>query len=172
MKILLTILLSCLLCGCGYHLAGQGGPSPGQVMHVYLPYIVNQTAEPYIESEIVSRISQEMAHYRNYSEVNSSEQAEAQLSVVINKYSRQAIAYDSLDNIAEYRVSITIIVTLSNVSDRSILWSQPIGWQATYTTTADKMAQRDRERQTVAEICQRLAGETLFQMHKNTPAMP
>ncbi len=172
MKIILTILLSCLLCGCGYHVTGQSASLPGQTLHVYLPYIVNQTTEPYIETELVSRISQELARCRNYSEVGNGDQADAQLSVVISKYVRQAVSYDSSDDIAEYRIEMTINATLTNVADGAVLWSQSIGWRATYVTSADKMVQRDRERGAVAEVCQRLAAEILFQMQKRRSAAP
>ena len=172
MKIILTILLSCMLCGCGYHLAGQEELLSGQVLRVYIPYIINQTSEPYVETILVSRLSQEMARQKRYSEVRDKGQAEANLTVIVKNYNNKAISYDRNDEIAEYRVAVTVDAALIKISDAATLWSQQISWQASYATADDKMTQSDRERLAVEEICQRVAAEILFQMNKRVPLLP
>ena len=172
MKLVLTILLSILLCGCGYQLAGQGTSLSGEPLKVYLPHVGNQTSQPYVDTLLVSSLSHELARSLHYSEVTAELGADRLLSVVITKYLRQALSYNSSDDIAEYRVTMTVDVLLTRSSDRSVLWKQAIDWQATYVTRDDKMAQSDSENLAVEEICQRLAAEIIYQMQQRSePAL-
>ena len=156
-----------LLSGCGYHFAGQGGHLPGGVSKVYVAPINNLTREPYLETILISRVTDEFARSRQITEVFNSAAAEAVLTLTIRKYSSQAISYDSQDDIAEYDSAITVDARLSRVASNQELWQQRISWKSSYSVSADKAVQDSAETKAIAEICQRLAEELRFRLLSN-----
>lgn len=166
MRVVLAILICCLLGSCGYQLAGQGGSLSGQPAKVFVPHVVNQTAEPFIETSLTRQISREVARHRDYVEVGGEAAADLKLAVVIKGYQNAALSYDGNDDIAEYRVVMTVQVLLTSLADKSLVWSSQLSWRAAYSAADDKMNQSDKESAAVDEICQRLAEEIVFQLQK------
>ncbi len=162
--VLITLLL---LSGCGYHFAGQGGHLPGGVSKIYVAPINNLTSEPYLETRLISRVTDEFARSRQIAEVFNSAAAEAILTLTIRGYSRQAISYDSKDNIAEYDSVMTVDARLARAESNQDLWQQSISWKSSYSVSSDKAAQDSAEAKAIAEICQRLAEELRFRLLSN-----
>ncbi len=163
---LLAVALSLLLGSCGYHLAGQGGTPPGQVAQVYLHHVINLTSEPYVETTLDSAVSREFARSRGFSESASLQAADAELKIVIKKLQIQAVSYDRDDDIAELAAIMTIDALLTSREGQGPPWHRQLSWQTTYVASDNKMNQSDRKQQAVAEICQRIAEELLFQLQE------
>jgi len=159
----LLLALFLLLSGCGYHFAGQGGLLSGQIQRVRLPYIVNYTTEPYVETLLVSKVTDELGR-AGVSEVHSDREADAVLRISIQHYSNTALSYDADDEIAEYRVTMTVAASLVRAQGGEPLWQDVLSWDAAYATLSDKALQDDSEQEATAEVCQRLAEEILFQL--------
>ncbi len=163
----LAFITLLLLSGCGYHFAGQGGHLPGGVNKIYVAPINNLTSEPYLETRLISRVTDEFARSRQIVEVFNSAAAEAILTLTIRTYSRQAISYDSQDDIAEYDSAMTVDARLTGVESNQDLWQQRISWKSSYSVSSDKAAQDSAEAKAIAEICQRLAEELRFRLLSN-----
>ncbi len=163
MKIISLVLLICLA-GCGYHFPGQSGALPGGVEKLYVPLLVNKTAEPRLENELNSRISEVFARSSKISQVSSPEAAEAVLRGTISSYQTRALSYDSNDDIGEYRSTMVVDVALQRTGSDEILWQKRISWSSEYSAAQDKGTQEDLEQQTIDEITLRLAEEILHQL--------
>ncbi len=172
MKLVLAILLSCLLCGCGYHLTGQGGSLSGQYSRLFIPNVSNQTSEPYLDSILTTQLSREIARQNNHTEVFSNDSADAKLLVRIRDFQNRAVSYDNNDDIAEYQVSITVDAELFERTGQPVGKPQTIKWQSVYSTSDDKMSQSDAEQAAVREVCQRLATEIFFQADSLIQTLP
>ena len=156
-----------LFSGCGYHFAGQGGHLPGGLSKIYVAPINNLTSEPYLETKLISRVTDEFARSGQIAEVFNSAAAEAILTLTIRTYSRQAISYDSQDDIAEYDSAMTVDARLIRVKSNQELWQQRISWKSSYSVSSDKAAQDSAEANAIEEICQRLAEELRFRLLSN-----
>lgn len=140
---------------------------PGGVSKIYVAPINNLTSEPYLETRLISRVTDEFARSRQIAEVFNSASAEAILTLTIRTYSRQAISYDSHDDIAEYDSAMTVDARLTRVKSNQDLWQQRISWKRSYSVSSDKAAQDSAEAKAIAEICQRLAEELRFRLLSN-----
>lgn len=163
MRSVLFVLLL-LLCGCGYHFPGQGGSLPGSVRTLFVPLFINQTAEPQLENDLTNRVSERLARHKQVTVVEQSEAADAQLQGTIGQYSSRALAYDSNDDISEYRATMVLNVKLLSLADDQLLWQNSLSWQVEYPAADDKGFQQDLEQAAIDELSERLADELLFRL--------
>ncbi|WP_303722609.1 LPS assembly lipoprotein LptE [Malonomonas rubra] len=160
----LAAVIFLLLIGCGYHFPGKGGSLPGKVKTVYIPLFVNKTKEPQLESLVSNEISVVFGRNSNISQVESLDQAEAVLEGVVSSYASKPIAYDTSDDISEYRATMTIDAVLRQVSDGRLLWQGNVSWKEEYLADDDKAIQEDFEREAIDEISLRISEELLSRM--------
>jgi outer membrane lipopolysaccharide assembly protein LptE/RlpB len=154
----LTVLLLLTLLGCGYHFPDQR-TLPGGVRTLHIPLYQNRTAEPQIESLLTNDASLVLARNPQIIQLEDPTQAEAILQGVISSYKTAVVSYDSQDDISEYRVSLTLDVSLRAVTDGRLLWQGQMAWHEEYAADDDKNRQEDLERAAVEEISLRLAEE-------------
>jgi outer membrane lipopolysaccharide assembly protein LptE/RlpB len=157
-------LLLLLLSGCGYHFPGQGGSLPGSVSKLFVPLFINQTAEPRLENDLTNRVSERLARHKQVTMVERGEDADARLQGIIAHYSNRAVAYDSNDDISEYRATMVLNVKLLSLADAEVLWQNSLTWQVEYAAADDKALQQDLEQSAIEELNKRLADELLFRL--------
>ena len=159
----LFVLMFCLS-GCGYHFPGQAGALPGGVEELYIPLFVNKTAEPQLEYQMTSRISEVFSRNSEISQVEKPIHAEATLVGTIRDYKTRALSYDSQDDIGEYRATMIVNAQLRQVETEQLLWEGTVSWSAEYSAVDDKSEQEGFEAQALDEITLRLAEELLYKL--------
>ncbi len=108
------LLATLLLSGCmGYRL---GGIRPEGIETLFVAPVVNQTFEPAIELQVTHALRQRIQFDGRLKLVDSAEEADAVMEVVLTGYQLRAIAYrDDLKTTAEqYRIRITAESTLKD----------------------------------------------------------
>lgn len=165
MRLLLLFILVCLS-GCGYNFPGQG-PLPGGVKKVYTPLFSNRTAEPLLENELSTAVSEVFARNRQVVLIEDRQQADAVLEGVISSYGTRAISYDKNDDISEYRATMQVDAKLLQVTDGRLLWQGVISWDDEYAADDDKAVQEDLEQNAIDEIVLRLAEEMFYNLVDN-----
>lgn len=154
-----------LLAGCGYHVSGTGTSLPEGVSAVRIDLFENRTSEPYLDALVTQSISYRLLRLDNIELVEKKEDADASLTGSVIQYSVAAIAYDALDNIEAYRVTIKVEAALERLSDGKILWQgQTIRYQDFRSGAADITLQHDLELATQVEVSNRIAEDLSWQM--------
>jgi outer membrane lipopolysaccharide assembly protein LptE/RlpB len=156
---LFPLFLLLLPAACGYHFPGHGEGVSAQVQTLYVGAIVNRTTEPFIETGVANAIIEAFARRKGIRPIESEDRAEALLTGAVTAYSSTALSYDRLDQIVEYRSSMTIEVTLQQQSDGRTLWKGSVSWSEEYLANSDKALQKDNEARAIAVISDRLAEE-------------
>ncbi|GMR05067.1 MAG: hypothetical protein BMS9Abin23_0998 [Thermodesulfobacteriota bacterium] len=106
-----------ILSGCGYYIAGKGGVMPGGVTSVAIPVFVNRTRKPNIESIITNKFASEFV-----TTVDVRDDAEAELRGVIKTYELRPVSYTKNDVVQEYRLSVTLALSLVDNNGGEVLW--------------------------------------------------
>ncbi len=160
------VLLAIMLClaGCGYHFPGQSGSLPGGVEKLYIPLFGNRTAEPQLEYQVTSQVSEVFSRNSHISQKETPGHAEAILEGTVRGYKTRALSYDSQDDIGEYRSTMILDVQLRLAETDELLWDGTVSWSAEYSSADDKSVQEDLEQQAIDEITLRLAEELLYQL--------
>jgi outer membrane lipopolysaccharide assembly protein LptE/RlpB len=153
------LFLLLLPAACGYHFPGDGAGPSAQVQTLYVGGIVNRTTEPFIETAVANAIIEAFSRRRGIRPIEDEDRAEALLTGAVTAYSSTPISYDRLDQIVEYRSSMTLEVTLQKQSDGRTLWKGAVSWSEEYLANSDKTLQEDNEAQAIASISDRLAEE-------------
>lgn len=166
MRFVFILLTVCLLVGCGYHFPGSSGALPGNVEKIYVPLFKNKTSEPRLEVGLADRISQVSSRSAQVSLVEQRESAEAVLDGDIVGYSSIATAYDSNDDISEYKATMVVEARLVDArSERGdVLWHKTIRWSRDYTANDNKAVQENFEDDAIDELQMRIAEELFNQL--------
>lgn len=149
--ILTGVLISA---GCGYRLAGKDNPMLAGINTIAVPYFKNDTFEAGIESVFTSVFANEFINSKRL-QVVSVDQADVILRGTIKNFREQIISYNQDKKALEYRVFVTLDLSLEKRATGEVLWKRKrlvdneeyqvsnyiTVTQADKTTAVEKMAQ-------------------------------
>ena len=125
----------------------------------------NQTAEPRIEYGLANHVNEVLARSGSVVLTEQQNTAEALLIGKITNYSNSALAYDTDDNISEYRAKMVVDFKLvRNEVDQPLLWEDTVRWSSDYVADDQKSTQEDLEDTAIDELSLRLAEELYEQL--------
>src|SRR4030065_511948 len=121
MKHGLTVLLFSLLIlqSCGYHMAGTGSHLTAGMKSIFIPVFENKTMEPIIEEELTTAVIREFLKDGRI-EVGESSRANMVLKGSVISYKETPVSFDAVQDVLEYRVTVTTHLTLLDTNPLSI----------------------------------------------------
>jgi hypothetical protein len=147
--------------GCGYTLVGQGN-LPDHINTIAIPVFTNDTLEEGIEETLTNAVIEEFIRGGKVRLVSES-RADAILLGTIRTYTnKQAIAYNDLNEVAGYRLTVTVDLALKDLVEDVDLWtSEGMEEFADYEGGADTSLteEQDNEREAMARLSEKLAQE-------------
>ncbi len=154
----ILFLVSGLLAGCGYHVAGKGGTLPEGVEKIYIPFFKNMTNRPEIEAIITTAIIDEFVNIGAV-KVVSEDKSEAALEGSVTSYDLRPISYDEADVTREYRLTLNLEIQLVRASDGRVLWKDPniTDYEDFTVTTSDIAATKFSEQEVLKKMARDLA---------------
>jgi hypothetical protein len=154
----LTIfLLSWALWSCGYRLEGRDTSLPPEIQTIAVPTMGNQTLEAGIENIFTTALVREFNRDRRLRLVRA-EEADSILRGSIQDFSISSVTYDEAGLAIEYRVEVTLEVSLRRVDTDEVLWqTAPIREIETYRAVSGVLTNEARKREAVEEIARELA---------------
>jgi outer membrane lipopolysaccharide assembly protein LptE/RlpB len=158
-KIVCSLLLLLLLSGCGYHLPNRDASLPDDIQSVFIAPIVNQTTEPFIETQLTSEVRDQFSRQQGVDVAMNAERADALLRATITSYRSNAIAYNNNDDITEYRITIEVDAQLVRTNGEDIIWHGSVQWHEEFSANNDRSAQDYSETQAQEKAHYRLAQE-------------
>jgi len=151
--LLTCVAATLLLSGCmGYQL---GGSHPKGVETVAMAPVLNKTGEPAIELQVSHAVRDRIQFDGRFKLVNSADDADALIEVILTEYNLTPIAYRSeLKTTPEiYRLRITGTATLKRVASGDIISESRTYGEATFPFEGDlTSAKRDALPRAAAEI--------------------
>jgi hypothetical protein len=107
--------------GCGYRLARSVNPLLDNVTSIAIPYFKNKTFEPGAETIFTHAFVNEFVESKKLNVV-SAQDADVVLYGTVKILRENSIAYDVDDKALEYRVTVTLAVSLEDRSSGKVLW--------------------------------------------------
>ena len=126
-RLLMVLLLTALLVGCGYHLAGRGGVSsfiPEGVRTIGIPPLVNETDRPELEQRITEALIDEFLRRGQYDVVPDATNADVLLEGTVGSFRTNPVTFTEGGRFDRVEVTVTARVRLVRTSPEAILWSQ------------------------------------------------
>ena len=153
--LLLTLAAGLVAAGCGYSLRGN---LPEHLQTVAVPMFLNRTPVPAVENFMTSAVLNAFMTNGRLRVVGVSE-ADAILDGEITNYSLQAISYDAVANVTQYRLTLTLNLTFRDVRRNRVL-TQRRGYSdrvdfAVPGTVAETIAKTEAELQNVSAVMAR-----------------
>ncbi|MDO3380041.1 LPS assembly lipoprotein LptE [Geoalkalibacter halelectricus] len=161
------LLLVLLTTGCGYQPLGRGAGLPEGVETVYIPVFENRTLEPFLENQITRDVIEEFSRREGVRVLAAPQTADARLEGEITAFQAAPLSFGPEDRIGQYRVRVTIAVTLRRTDTGLVLWRGQLDWSEQYPTAADKSVQEDNEQAAIRVISRRLAENLYMRLHDN-----
>jgi len=106
--------------GCGYSLRGN---LPDHIQTVAVPVFTNKTAEPAVENFLTSAVVEAFSTNGRLRVVGADD-ADAILEGEVIGYALQSIAFDSLANVRQYRLIVTMNLRFRDVRRNTVLFEQ------------------------------------------------
>jgi len=154
-----------LLAGCGYQFGGQGIELPGKISRLKIDLFANQTSEPYLESYITASTTLRLMRQHDVQLVETTEDAEAVLSGEVLQYQLSAAAYDAVDDIQSYRITMKIQARMTRLEDGKILWQDALIRYEDFVSNGSSITdQEDLETAAQKSLSIRLAEDLAWQM--------
>lgn len=119
--ITLCLCGSIFLTGCGYHLRGFGDVLPEDVETIAIIPFTNETYETDMENLLSRSLAEEFSKARRLRVVDEGE-ADLILAGVIKSYSNRPVSFSSSDVAQDYRVEVTVDVTLKRRDGKGVIW--------------------------------------------------
>ncbi len=118
--ILVLLLFSVALSGCGYNLRGTQELRPGLETVAIMP-VLNRTFESRIETDLYNALVEEFAQSKNLTVVETAT-ADLIVSATVVAVDNYSISYSPDDKTYEYRVVMTVDAEAKTRADGKILW--------------------------------------------------
>ena len=124
-KLLISLFLAfnVMFAGCGYRLATPVNPLLEGITTIAIPFFKNKTFEPEIETIFTYAFINEFVESRRLQVVNV-EDADVVFYGTVANLRENTIAYDRDNKALEYRVHVTLDLTLEERSGGKILWKR------------------------------------------------
>jgi outer membrane lipopolysaccharide assembly protein LptE/RlpB len=126
----MVIVLMAAFSSCaGYRVAGRTavdsegktiGVLPGDIKSVAVPFFVNRTRKPNVESVITDAVGREFMTSVN---IVSESTADGLILGSINSYELEPVSFTANDVIQEYRLHIELSVSLVKRETKEVLWN-------------------------------------------------
>lgn len=149
--------LALVLGGCGYHPMNQPGLFPAGVRSLHIALFDNRTAEAFLESTLTEAVIERFSRDRNLTLAERPEGADAILSGTVLGYSLAAGAYNRLDQISEYRLTLVLQAEVRSRADGRVLWQGSLQRSEEFPSALDKSVQEDNETAAAQVLAARLA---------------
>jgi len=125
-KILLIVVLlipSLYLIGCGYHFSPGGEHIDRAIQDVFVDNFDNRTTEANIENYVRNSFISQMSRGSRFEVVAGKKECDAFLSGSINRIDTSHVSYSSTDVAQENRVTITMSLTFDEVKTGKVIWA-------------------------------------------------
>ncbi|MBI2880687.1 MAG: LptE family protein [Candidatus Tectomicrobia bacterium] len=131
-------LLALALAGCGYHLQGAGGSSlPPHVRKIHIPIFTNKTLEQGIEVRLTDALRSVIINDGRVFLASGVSDADAILEGQILQYRLRAIAFTRSDRAQEFRLRMTVAVTLRDLQNDRLIFKQTVVSDREYRVSTD-----------------------------------
>lgn len=162
-------LLAALLClgGCGYHSMAQPGLLPAGVQSMHIALFGNRTTEAFLENAVTDAVIERFSRQRGLQLLESPEAAEGELTGALVSYGISASAYNALDQITEYRLTLAVEAELRRRADGKVLWKGTVQWAEEFPSSSDKSFEEDNEAVAAQLAIDRLAEELHYRTLAN-----
>jgi outer membrane lipopolysaccharide assembly protein LptE/RlpB len=163
-KFCLGWLVVMLISGCGYRFSGSG-VLPKDVKQVFVAMLENRTEETAIESIFTNDLIYEFA--RSGTLAKGKNQADAQLSGVIEAITKGTISRIGINTSQERRVNIVISFQLNDPKGGA-LWSlKQLSENEAYLVEKDKETTERNRRMAIERLSKRLAEKVYHRLTDN-----
>jgi PBP1b-binding outer membrane lipoprotein LpoB len=121
---LALVIFSFLISGCGgYRFAADYNNLPEEIKSISIPFFKNETFESNIEAYFTSALVNEFIKNKKITVLSHG--ADATLFGVVKEFRTASIAYSREDRAWEYRVFVTLDLTLKRNDTGEIIWRKP-----------------------------------------------
>ena len=159
--LVVVMLLSTALGGCGYALVGRASNLPEDVRNIYIEPLVNNTARLQVDQFLSQAIADEFVTRQRFKVVSSRAEADALLSGTVTSFVVRPVAFGDEGRATEYEIIIGAKVVFKRRDSDEVIWQQDrYQFQEDYELEVSETDFFDRQNEAIEEVALKFA-ETL-----------
>jgi hypothetical protein len=140
--------LSLFFISCSYSLVGEDLKFPKHIRKVSIPVFGNKTQESQIEINLTQAVREEFI-VDGRLRIASQKDADAVLLGEIQSYSLMPLAFDARDRVTEYRLDMSVLVILQDVTEGKTLFKETLDTDQEYRVTSSIADIESRKKEAV-----------------------
>ena len=125
MKRLLIVILSVLLSGCGYALAGRGSTLPASIKTIGIPLFTNRTTVFNLETTLTTKVRSEFIGRGKYDILPEATGVDALLTGEVTTVSIAPASINAQQLASRYAITMVASVVLKDTKTNMVLWDNP-----------------------------------------------
>ena len=122
-RTVLFLLAVIFLSSCGYGFSGRGLLVPQEVRTIAIPAFLNNTNEPYVDSEVTRAVVNEFMTDGRLT-VLERDAAELALNGTVVQYDVTALSYTADSYVQQYSVRLVVDASLVDLRTGTVLWQE------------------------------------------------
>ncbi len=120
----LLVFALCLLCSCGYRLAGHNVFLPDHIKSISVLPFINETKRAEVEQRITESVMKEFIKRGKFTISSDKENADAVLEGTISSFTTNPVQFSTEGRATRVEVSITVRAKLKDLVNDAIIWNQ------------------------------------------------
>lgn len=155
-----ALLLTLSFLGCGYRLQGTTVSSlPPHIKKVHIPIFRNGTLEEGIEVKLTEALRSQILEDGRLRLADGLQDAEAVIQGEVREFTLRPISFNRQDRVREYRLRITVQVTLRDLENNRVLLDQTLRADREYRVSEALSSNEQAQRETLNEAAKDFARE-------------
>lgn len=150
-------ILSAIIAACGYHFTNTGQHALGQGKTIWIPFFNNESVSPIAQTVLRRAFYDEFHAYRGMAPSNNQADADYYMKANLIGYSSSALAYNALDQVKEYNLSLEVELELFRKNAQTPLWKGRLQTSTRYPVNTDLAMQRNAEEYAMSAAAKVLA---------------
>ncbi|MDU0457291.1 MAG: LPS assembly lipoprotein LptE [Geobacteraceae bacterium] len=165
--LLLSLILSWTLTGCGYQLTNSTSDRLVTGQKLWVPFIGNESVSPTAQTVLRRALYDESHALRGL--VAAENQASADLFVKgrLVSYTTKVVSYSAADRAREIRLTLDVELELYRRGETSPLWKGMLQASKTYPTNDNLALQRNAEESALDSAARLIAGKFVSAVEQN-----
>jgi lipopolysaccharide assembly LptE-like protein len=154
--LLVRILISCVLAGCGYEFGTAAKPGAAYGLTLAVPVFHNDSFEPVLDKRVTEFVRRQFLQADGLTLVNDVRAAPLVVSGRIHSYGLQTLSFRQ-GQTNEQRVTLVVAVALQDSAAKKVLWEETFTTSAEFFLTSDLATNRSRQDRATEEAAQAVA---------------
>lgn len=144
-RLLLMLILTWALAGCGYHLTNSSSQRFASGQTLWVPFITNESVSPTAQTVLRRALYEEFHALRGLVAAKSEPASDLYMKGKLVSYTIKIVSYNASDRVREYKLTLDVEMELYRTGVAAPLWKGRLQASKNFPANSNLALQRNAE---------------------------